>query len=168
MGIVRHIGTGGALVALALAAVPAAAGWDRGPHRHHRQPEKIKAGDLLIGAALVGLVAAIAAKKPKPAVVDGQYDPPPIDPSGASYDAGPVDPAAAAAVDGCVSYVGRNYADDDDRFVRVEEISSVEPTDKGFKVRGRVRIEEYAGGVRLAKFRCSVNRSGKARSLTVG
>ncbi len=157
--------------ALILGTVPAEAGWGRGGYRHHHRPvEKVKASDLLIGAALVGIVAALAAKKPKPAPAVYDGPPPaakPID-NTPSPDAGPADPVEAAAVDDCVRHVGEHYADDEDRFGRVEQISSVEPTDNGFRVRGLVRIEDYAGGVRTSKFKCSVNRSGGARSLTIG
>lgn len=171
MGMLRWMGAGAALTALALGAVPAEAGWGRGGYRHHHRPvERVKASDLLIGAALVGIVAAIAAKKPKPvpAIYDGL--PPAAEPIGDAPppDAGPADPVEAAAVDSCVRYVGEHYADDEDRFGRVEQISSVEPTEKGFRVRGLVRVEDYAGGVHTSKFKCSVNRSGGARSLTIG
>jgi hypothetical protein len=168
MGTLRNWGAGLALGALALGTVPAEAGGRYGPYRHHhRQPEKVKTSDVLIGAALVGIIAAIAAKKPKPAPAVYEAPTPDAEPIG-NLPPPDADPAEAAAVDGCLRSVGEHYADDEDRYARVEQISSVEPTEKGFKVRGRVRIEDYAGGVSTSTFRCSIDRSGSSRSLTIG
>lgn len=169
MGMLSRVGAGLAMLAAA-ATVPAEAGWSRGRYPdHHRRAEKVEVGDLLVGAALVGIVAAIASSKPKPEPAVYQGPSPDAPPSyEVPPDAGPADPAEAAAVDGCVRYVGQHYADDADEFGRVEEISSVEPTAKGFKVRGRLRIEDYRGNIRITKFRCSTNRSGNGRFLTIG
>lgn len=185
MEMVRKLGAGVAIAALAVGSVPAEAG--RGPDRGHGRTEKVKAGDLLIGAAVVGLIAAIAGKKPKPApammppmtpaTMPATLDVPPPDyappapgtmPPPDAAPLGPTDPAEAAAVEGCVRYVGENYADEPDRFARVERISTVEPTAKGYRVRGQVRIDDARGNTRLSGFRCSINGSGSSRSLVIG
>lgn len=135
-----------------------------GRWHHRRDRDHVSTGAAVGAIALIGLVAAAAAaSKPKP-IVDEPMPPPYIGPD----DGAPADPREAAAVDACIDYVGQHYAEEQDRVGRVEQITDVTPrTNGGFKVRGLVRVATWDGySVQLHKFKCSINASGRSRSLT--
>ena len=154
--MMRIAGAGLAAMALVGMAVPAAAE-DRKPRRHHRdRADKVDAGDIALGALLIGGVLAIAASGKKRS---GPADyAPPLDTvavTGAALDAdGAADVCAQAA-----ETQGTRLA----RVVRVDRISAVEAADDGWVARGMLVLRDSwreSGDARQRGFRCAVAGGG--------
>ena len=165
--------TGGAAATLAMMglAVPAEAqryrGADRGHHgkRHHRGGDKIDAGDVILGAILLGGILAIgdSAKKRRERAEAAQvdYD---ADTSDASEYDGTYNTESAA--DRCASEaetLAQSYA----RLTRVSSISSTTWSFGKWIVKGKVDLadSEDDSAARSHKFRCEL-RAGSQPSVT--
>ncbi|RYE03270.1 MAG: hypothetical protein EOP61_05360 [Sphingomonadales bacterium] len=159
---------GGMTAALAILglAVPAQAQdrrWNRGDHgRHHRGGGKIDAGDVLLGAVLLGGILALTSGSKKRERAEADYDAP-YAPDADQYD-GVYDPDAAGERCGMEAGIqGGNYA----RFSRFASISSTNWNGRSWVVKGRVELsdDEDQRTVRTASFRCAL-RAGSAPSVT--
>lgn len=147
---------------LATSATPALArdhGWNRGGwgggwggyrHRRHRG-DGIDAGDVILGAIIIGGIAAVASaasQANRDRTRDGDWG------GGWSRDEG----TEEAAVDSCARAAereGARYGQD----ARVEDITSVARQDGGWRVYGVVSAERGGGNGRYSdksRFSCSV------------
>ncbi len=158
--MIRFLGVGLAALAVAGMAVPAQAG-DRKPRRHRdRHDDKVRVGDVALGALLVGVIAlASSGKKTRP--VD--YAAGPVDSAADVAPATPLDADGAAEV--CAQAAetqGTRLA----RIVRVDRIGSVEAAESGWATRGMLVLRDNyreTGDARLRGFRCVVSDAGMPR-----
>jgi hypothetical protein len=155
---------GGGLAALAMVglAAPAAAG-DRKPRRHHHhgdRGDKVTAGDVAIGALLIGGILALAGGKSKDVKVeDISFEPaeavPTAAPISAPFTADDATDACAQAAES--SGVGLA------RVVRIGDVSQVDAAGEGWFVKGAVTLRDgYRAGlpVTLRGFRCTIAGTG--------
>ncbi|WP_157073673.1 hypothetical protein [Sphingomonas soli] len=160
---------GGITAALAVLSmtVPAQAQdrrWQgRGDHkRHHRGGDRIDAGDLLIGAVLLGGILALTSGSKKRQRTEADYDAP-YAPDADQYD-GVYDPEAAGERCGAEAGIqGGDYA----RFSRLESVGSTNWNGRSWVVKGRVELsdDDDQRTVRTASFRCTL-RAGSAPVVT--
>jgi hypothetical protein len=147
-----------AAVLLSLFAAAPAEARDHGPrdrkhHRHHRDKRNDAVGNVVAGAVLVGLVAALIDKKQAPPLVEEvAYVPPPR--SETDPDAAIAACAAAAEGEG-----RRSFA-----LAQAGVISAVDPAGDGYAVKGDLILRtgwRDAGEHRM--FRCSVDSQAVRR-----
>lgn len=196
MNLAMRLATG-TILSLALVSVPASArpyrGHYGGHYRHHGGGGIGTLGGILLGAAVLGTVAAVASDnrreryEPQPysgntgyRSYDDQYarnDPRAVPPAAYDYDDGDryadepsgydEQSAAGDPVDDC-SRAAERQAQNGGGFARVTGIDRVDEIDGGANVRGRLQVEGGRAAVaRSMSFSCSASY-GEVRSLRLG
>lgn len=165
MNILKATGGGLAAIAMLGLVVPAQAqdrrghggGRDHG-RGHHRGGDKIDAGDVLLGAVLLGGILALSSGKKKHERSEADYGAP-YAPDADQYD-GVYDTDFAGERCGEQAGIdGGNYA----RFSRFQSISSTSWNGRSWVIKGRVELsdDEDQRTIRTAKFRCALRAGGE-------
>ena len=164
----RTIGAVLAMAAMAVAAAPADARDDR-PRREHKRDrdrgreDRVDAGDMALGALLLGGVLAIAGagKKKKAAVPTNAVA---VEPLGGTPGAGPVlaieEMTADDAADACAQ-AAESRGVRISRIAQVGTISSVERSGERWLVSGTIALRDgYRDAVgRAGRFHCALGTS---------
>jgi hypothetical protein len=170
MRILKIAGGMSAAIAVLAMSVPAQAQDHRGGRGHsggrdhgrghHRGGDRIDAGDVLLGAAIVGIFAlATSGKKDRGDYVDNDApDAPDADQYDGVYDTDSAGQRCALAAE----EEGHNYAE----LSRTQSVSSTTWNGRSWVVKGRIELASgHNAAIRSAKFRCAL-RAGSAPSVT--
>jgi hypothetical protein len=161
--MVKAVGSALAALAIAGLAAPAAAD-DRKPRRHHHRGDrdrgsKVSAGEIAIGALLIGGVLALAGGKIENVEVADIDDQPAEVPATMPV---PAPFSEEEATDACAQAAessGVALA----RVVRIGEVTQVDAAGEGWFVKGSVSLRDgYRAGLPVTSrgFRCTISGAG--------
>ena len=162
----RSFGAALAMAGMVAAAVPAEAREDRSRREHRRdrdRGDKVDAGDVALGALLLGGVLAIAGagKKKRPAgPVDAAYVPPPANAPGSAAPLAIEEMSADDAADAC-GQAAESRGVKIARIAQVGTIGSVQRSGDRWLVSGTIGFRDgYRDAVgRSGRFHCTLGTS---------